>query len=116
MLRRMASAYHFPNRLMTTLVREALVKLGVPLVGEYVDLAGPGPVLLVRLIRDPTGPHPRAAVFLSVDHDLAQTRSLVVTTYRREGEIDRTVAHNILESSWQDAEPEAVPMAHRTSR
>lgn len=97
----------FGNQQMGEAVRDAFAKLGVSTQGEFADLPGPGPVEMVRMIRDPTGAFPRAAVFLSRNGD---TRVIVVCTYRG-GMVDKQITRAISDEEWQLGEPEALPLA-----
>jgi len=109
------SVCDFDNSALASAVRLALIKLGVPPAGQHIDLDGPGPVMLVRLIRDPGRAHPRAAVF--VVHDRGTDARLVsVATYRPEGTVDRSISSQISAADWDGGEPEALPIAQRAGR
>lgn len=104
---------NFENRLMSETVTDAFRKLGVSTLGFFADLPGPGPVTLVRMVRDPAGGFPRAAVFLScAGINGTIVRSLVVCTYR-DGRVDKQVVRMFAEDEWQRGEPEAMPLALR---
>lgn len=103
----------FGNRAMATAVHDSFAKLGLPTQGQFADVAGPGPVLLVRLIRNLVAAHPRAAVFLTRDTRM-EMRMVVITTYRDDGTIDRSIAHQLTDEEWNAAEPEALPLALQT--
>ena len=105
----------FENRAMAVAVRDSFAKLGLPTQGHFADIAGPGPTLMVRMIRNPTGAHPRAAVFLTYD-SRQDARTVVVATYRPEGHLDKSLIHVIDAVSWENGEPEAIPLAQRGPR
>lgn len=101
----------FENKALSAFVREAFAKMALPTSGQSADIMGPGPVKLVRLVRNPTAAHPRAMVTIVWDpeHD---TRIVSVAAYDPAGAILRSVQHVFDEAAWGAGEPQmSLPLA-----
>jgi hypothetical protein len=103
----------FQNQALSAAVRDAFAKLRLPTVGAFVDILGPGPVKLVRLVRNPTAAHPRALVTVVW---AAETERWVISVaaYSPAGDILGSVQRTVDAAAWDAGEPqEATPLARR---
>lgn len=103
----------FVNKALSAFAREAFAKLSLPTSGQMADIVGPGPVKLVRLVRNPTSAHPRAMVTIVWDpeHD---SRIVSVAAYDPAGAILSSVQRVFDEAAWEAGEPQmSLPLARR---
>ena len=98
------------------LVAHGQVKLGFTSAQgteKVIDILGPGPVKLVRLVRNPTAAHPRALVTVVW---AAETERWVISVaaYSPAGDILGSVQRTVDAAAWDAGEPqEATPLARR---
>jgi hypothetical protein len=100
----------FRNKALSGAVRDAFAKLGIPTSGQLADITCPGPVKLIRLIRNPTGAHPRAVITVVWE---AQTERWIVSvaTHDGAGALLHSIQKTLDRDAWDASEPDAQPLA-----
>ena len=103
----------FQNQALSAAAHDAFAKLRLPTAGAFVDILGPGPVKLVRLVRNPTAAHPRALVTVVWEPE-TERRVISVAAYGPAGDILGSGQRTVDAAAWDAGEPqEATPLARR---